>query len=383
MIKPCKLLHRTLGICMLSVCLAAGCTAVSKGITSYAVTIEYDNLRELLIQGNNDLKNSQSLTNVKNISYQLDVLREETQSLAANSTIYSDDTETAAQYKSSAAILNRTIEQLEKQLDRQTSDTGAINQSADTLTMSAQSAMISYLQMQENADAMQKTAEAAELKYKNALTRQSAGAATESEVTTAHAEMLTAQNQAASFKQQAASLRSSLLDLLGITDGNDVTIAKLPEPDISGIEAINHDEDKLTAVNNNSEVKSARHTKGTSTANMDIKEANETVAVGNAEADYEEAYLAVKNGLENYYAAKKGLTAAEQSYQSLQRKKNAGMLTQADELSGEAEYITSKSRYESAKMSLTAAYENYKWMLKGYSTGGSAAGGGSAPAGMQ
>ncbi len=54
------------------------------------------------------------------------------------------------------------------------------------------------------------------------------------------------------------------------------------------------------------------------------------------------------------------------------------MLTTADELTGESDYITSKSQYETAKMSLIAAYENYKWMLRGYSSsgsGGAAAGG--------
>ena len=107
---------------------------------------------------------------------------------------------------------------------------------------------------------------------------------------------------------------------------------------------------------------------------MAIKDSNEEAAVGNAEANYDEAYLAVRNGLEEYYAARKGYAVAEQNYQSLQRKKAAGMLTRADELTGEASYISSKAQYETAKMSLTAAYENYKWMLKGYTTGSSSGG---------
>lgn len=363
--------------------LVAGCLLLAGGeltgmsLKSYAVTIEYDNLRELLIEGNSDLKYSQSLTTVKNLDYQLKVLREEAQSLAANGRIYSDDTETSSQYKSSAAVLTRTIDQLERQLEKQTSDTASINSNADSLTMSAQSTMISYLQMQENADAMQKKAEAAEVKYNNAVTRQAAGTATDSDVTDAHTEMINAQSQALSYKQQAADLRRTLLDLLGITDGEDVTIASLPDPDITAIEAIDHDTDKQLAVDNDSTVKSVRHGKGSSSANMEIKDANEEAAVGNAEASYEEAYLAVKNGLEEYYAAQKGLAVAEQNYQSLQRKKSAGMLTTADELSGESDYISAKSQYETAKMSLIAAYENYKWMLKGYSgsSSGGAAGG--------
>lgn len=360
--------------------LIAGCLLLAGGeltgmsLKSYAVTIEYDNLRELLIEGNSDLKYSSSLTTVKDLDYQLKVLREEAQSLAANGRIYSDDTETSSEYRSSAAVLTRTIDQLEKQLEKQTSDTSSINSSADSLTMSAQSIMISYLQMQENADAMQKQAEAAEVKYNNALTRQAAGAATDSEVSEAHTAMISAQSQALSYKQQAAELRSSLLDLLGITDGADVTIASLPDPDIAAIEAINSETDKQLAVDNDSTVKSVRHGKGTSSANMAIKDSNEEAAVGNAEANYDEAYLAVRNGLEEYYAARKGYAVAEQNYQSLQRKKSAGMLTKADELTGEASYISSKAQYETAKMSLTAAYENYKWMLKGYTTGSSSGG---------
>ena len=364
-------IHKTAKSILLAFCLLlAGGGISGMAFKSYAVTIEYDNLRELLIQGNSDLKYSSSLTNVKDLDYQLKVLREEAQSLAANGRIYADDTETSSQYKSSAAVLNRTIDQLEKQLEKQTSDTASINSNADSLTMSAQSAMISYLQMQENADAKEKTAEAAEQKYNNLLTRQAAGTATESEVTEAHTQMLSAQSQALSYKQQAANLRSSLLDLLGITDGSDVIIAALPEPDIAAIEAIDYDTDKQLAIDNDSEVKSARHSKSASTANMEIKEANESAALGNAEADYNEAYLAVSNGLEEYNAAKKGLAVAEQNHQSLERKKSAGMLTRADELTGEAEYISAKSQYETAKMSLIAAYENYKWMLKGYTRSG-------------
>lgn len=365
-------INKTVKTLLLAGCLLlAGGELTGMSLKSYAVTIEYDNLRQLLIEGNSDLKYSSSLTTVKDLDYQLKVLREEAQSLAANGRIYSDDIETSSQYKSSAAVLTRTIDQLERQLEKQTSDTASINSSADSLTMSAQSTMISYLQMQENADAMQKKAEAAEVKYNNAVTRQAAGTATDSDVTDAHTEMLNAQSQALSYKQQAANLRSTLLDLLGITDGDDVTIAALPDPDVAAIESIDHDTDKQLAVDNDPTVKSVRHGKSASTANMTIKDANEEAAVGNAEASYEEAYLAVKNGLEEYYAAQKGLAVAEQNYQSLQRKKSAGMLTTADELTGEADYITSKSQFETAKMSLIATYENYKWMLKGYTTGSS------------
>lgn len=339
----------------------AGCT-----LRSYAVTIEYDNLRELLIQGNNDLKNSSSLTNVRNIEYQLSVLREECQSLAANGRIYSSDTEVSREYKSAAASLNRTITQLEKQLDKQTRESASINTQADTLTMSAQNIMVSYLTMQSNADAKELEAEAAQIKYDNTVTRQSAGMATESEVTEAHSSMLTAQTQAASYKQQAESLRSTLLDLLGITDGTDVTIAALSEPDADKIRSsLNYEADKEAAVNNDSSVQSARHESSTSSATMENKENSETEAVGNAESDFDEAYTLVETSLDEYEAAKKGLAAAENTYQGLQRKKNAGMLTKADEISGEAAYVSARATYAQAAMALTSAWDNYQWLVKG------------------
>lgn len=335
-------------------------------LRSYAVTIEYDNLRELLIQGNLDLKNSSSLTNVKNIENQLKVLRDECQSLAANARIYSSDTETAAEYRSAASSMNRTITQLEKQLTKQTRESASINTQADTLTMSAQTIMISYLTMQSNAEAMELQAEAAEVKYENTVTRQNAGMATDSEVTEAHSSMLTAQTQAASYKQQADSLRSSLLDLLGITDGADVTIAALSEPDADKIRAsLNYDADKEAAVNNDSTVQSTRHQSSTSSATMENKENSETEAVGNAESDFDEAYTLVQTKLDEYEAAKKGLAAAENTYQGLLRRKNAGMLTKADEITGEAAYISAKATYASASMGLTSAWDNYQWLVKG------------------
>ena len=305
-------------------------------INAYAATtIEFDKLRELISEGNPDIKNSDSLSNIKNIEYQLEVLKSETQSLAANSRIYSDDTEVSSQYESSAKILNRSITRLEKQLTNQTKDSSAINKSIDTLTMSAQSAMISYLQMQENADAAEKKAEAAKVKYENVLTRQAAGAATASEVSEARTDMVSADSQSLSYKQQARSLRSTFLDMLGISDGSDVVIAKIAEPDTAAIEAIDPDKDKNNAVNNDSEVKSVRHKSSSSSAEKKIKDMSEEEAVGNAEASYDEAYTLLKTSLEEYNAAKKGLTSAENNYAALGRKKAAGMLTKAAELEGE------------------------------------------------
>ena len=347
--------------------MAAPGTAVGS-ISAYAVTIEYDNLRDLLIAGNQDLKNSSSLTNVKNIETQLEVLKEECQSLAANARIYADDTETAAQYKSSANILNQTITRLEKQLDKQTSDNAAVNTSADSYTKLAQSSMISYLKMESQAEAAEKTAEAAEIKYNNTLTRQAAGAATDTEVTDAYASMLSAKTQAEGFRQQADSLRNTFLDMLGIKDGSDVSISELKEPDAAAIKAsINYAQDKTAAVNSDANVKSVRHNRSDSSAEMNIKEASEEEAVSNAESEFDAAYNELQNKLSAYEAAQKGLTAAENTYQGLQRRKSAGMLTKADELNGEAEYISSKADYASAAMDLTAAYEDYKWLKAGIS----------------
>ena len=375
MIKKHTNIIRMSAAAVRGIMICAGARPDGGMIKAYAATtVEYDKLRELISEGNSDIKNSDSLSNIKNIEHQLEVLKSETQSLAANSRIYADDTETSSQYKSSANILNRSITQLEKQLTNQTKESSSLNKSIDTLTMSAQAAMISYLQMQENADASEKKAEAVKVKYDNALTRQAAGAATEAEVLEARTDMVSAEAQSLSYKQQAQSLRSAFLDMLGISDSSDVVIAKLSEPDTAAIEAIDPDTDKTNAVNNDSTVKSVRHQSSSSSASKDIKDMSEEQAVGNAEASYDEAYTLLKTSLEEYNAAKKGLTVAENNYAALGRKKTAGMLTKAAELEGEAEYIQSKAQYETAAMSLTSAYENYKWMMKGYSSSSGAGG---------
>ena len=375
MIKKHTNIIRMSAAAVLGIMICAGARPDGGVIKAYAATtVEYDKLRELISEGNSDIKNSDSLSNIKNIEHQLEVLKSETQSLAANSRIYADDTETSSQYKSSANILNRSITQLEKQLTNQTKESSSLNKSIDTLTMSAQAAMISYLQMQENADASEKQAEAVKVKYDNALTRQAAGAATEAEVLEARTDMVSAEAQSLSYKQQAQSLRSAFLDMLGISDSSDVVIAKLSEPDTAAIEAIDPDTDKTNAVNNDSTVKSVRHQSSSSSASRDIKDMSEEQAVGNAEASYDEAYTLLKTSLDEYNAAKKGLTVAENNYAALGRKKTAGMLTKAAELEGEAEYIQSKAQYENAAMNLTSAYENYKWMMKGYSSSSGAGG---------
>ena len=346
---------------------AAGVFGMSA--SAAAVTeVRYETLRELVAENNSSVKNSSYFDTVEELEQQLAVLRQECEDMVAMAKIYSDSEE-ASEYRSSASNFNSAIKQLEKQLDRQTGSNASINDTIESITFSAKTVMVNYLLMERAAEAALKQYEVSELKYSAAQNKYSAGMFTEADVSEAHAAMLDAETDYQNYKQQSSSLRRDLFDLLGLNDDGSVVIIEPSEPDASSvnafIEAIDFSADLDQAVNNDAAVQSARHTASSSTADMELKEVSEKEAVGNASADYNETLTLLHTRYEEYTGAVSAMAAAENTYQSMLRKRNAGMLTDADFLSAEADYILAEKEHLSACMNLTLACDSYLLMLEG------------------
>jgi outer membrane protein TolC len=108
-----------------------------------------------------------------------------------------------------------------------------------------------------------------------------------------------------------------------------------------------------------------RHSNAASTAQIEAKETSETAAVGTQTASFTDTYQQLLAERTSYEAAMDAYASAEISYNTLQLKKKAGMLSEADYLTGEASYLEALAQKETASMNLYQAYQDYQWELIG------------------
>jgi hypothetical protein len=336
---------------------------------AYAATVEYDNLRQLLIDGNLDLQDTTDTfyTNISNYENMIAELTDERDYMKLKKEQSDDDDEAKQQYSKNASSLSSAIERLRKQLDRQTSNSSylTLNKAIDSYTMTAQTLMNTYKQKVLNMNAKEKTTAAAQKNYETVLLKYEAGAATDADVMTASDQLMQAQNLLSSYQQEASDLRFQLLSMLGITDSEDVTIGDIPSLDVSLIDAIDFESDLTKAVNNSTSVKNVRHTNAGSMGEIDAKETSETAAVGTQTASFTDTYQQLLAERTSYEAALDAFASAEISYNTLNLKKQAGMLSEADYLTGEASYLEALAQKETASMNLYQAYQDYQWELIG------------------
>lgn len=340
------------------------------GAAARAVTtVEYGKLGELLVQGNLDLQqaNNNYETNKKNYQKILDSLREEQDYMKFLADKYEDDPEAKASYSANAAILGNSASQVSRRIDSLNgkSQTLSVEKNVDNYTITAQTRMNSYNQMALNVAAKEKSVQAAEASYNAVLKKQLAGAATSADVSAAANRLEKERNLLTSYRQQESQMRFQLLSMLGLPDDGSVSIGKIPEPDLAAIEAVNFEEDRQKAVNNNNSVKNVRHSNAGTTAEIQRKFTEETEAVGNAEVEIDAVYQQMQASKLSYQAARDSYQSAVLNYESLKRRQQAGILTQTEYLEGEASYLQAVSEMGAASMNLYQAYESYQWEVKG------------------
>ncbi len=350
--------------------LAAMCAAMM-AFPAFAegnVTVEYDNLRQLLMEGNLNLQqaNDSYESSKKNYQELMEQMREEQEYMKFLAEKY-EDTEDEAAYRSSAGILGAQAARLSKQLEamNRRPRTLSVEENADSYTMAAQGVMNSYNQMALNVAASEKGAQAAEASYQAALKKQSAGMATAAEVMEAADRLDRERNLLTSYRQQEGQLRFQLLSMLGLPDDGSVTVGEVPEPDLAEVDAINYEEDRTKAVNNNSQVQNVRRSRAGSSAEIDRKSAQEAEAVGSAEAEFLAVYQQLQSARLEYQASQDAYESARISYDSLQRRQQAGMLSQTEFLEGEASWLEAVAKRGSGAMNLKQALEDYHWTVKG------------------
>ena len=339
--------------------------------TDASVTsVDYNNL-EQLVQNNRSLKNALDNYTSSRETYEnmLKTLEDERDYMKFMQEKYEDDAEAKATYKMNASMLNMSISQITKQLESQESkiQTTSRQKTIDSYVLTAQSLMRTYNQMNTKAQAEEKNYQAAQSSYQAALKKQSAGMATAADVMTASDTMQSAKNRYESYRQQASNARFNLLSALGLDTSADIAIGSVPLPDLSAIDVVDFNTDVEQAVGNSSSVQNARHQSAGTATEISVKSDQESQAEGTVRSRMQSLYEQLKAAKLQYEGAEAAYQSASITYASLQKKQQAGMLSQSDYLQGVADYYSALDAKETAVVNLNQAWETYNWTVKGVS----------------
>jgi len=334
------------------------------------ITVEYGELRNLLKTGNPTLKQVFDEYGDELSAYQemWDVMKFQQGNLEDKAEEAKDEgEENAAVYASNAQLLKTAAGRIYKSMENMKTEksTRSMENSADSYTLTAQTVMNSYNQMSENVEVQEKSAEALRAVYAETVKKLAVGSATQADAVSAEKNLTKAVNSLETLREEEEQLKLSLLTMLGLQGNESVTIGKIPEPDLSEIEAIDLEADKKKAISNSSEVQEARHSTAYSTVKMNQRARLSAEAEETAVADIQEAYDTLMVKKVNYQAALTAFQGSLSDYQSLQRRLQAGMLSNVDYINGEAEFMEKKAAKEIASMNLVQAYESYCWEAEG------------------
>ena len=339
--------------------------------TDTSVTcVDYNNL-EQLVQNNRNLKNALDnyTSNKETYENMLKTLEDERDYMKFMQEKYEDDAEAKATYKMNASMLNMSISQITKQLESQESkiQTTSRQKTIDSYVLTAQSLMRTYNQMNTKAQAEEKNYQAAQSSYQAALKKQSAGMATAADVMAASDTMQSAKNRYESYRQQASNARFNLLSALGLDSSADITIGSVPLPELAAIDAVDFNTDVEQAVGNSASVQNARHQSAGTATEISVKSDQESQAEGTVRSRMQSLYDQLKAAKLQYDGAEDAYQSASITYASLQKKQQAGMLSQNDYLQGVADYYSALDAKETAVVNLNQAWETYNWTVKGVS----------------
>ena len=339
--------------------------------TDTSVTcVDYNNL-EQLVQNNRNLKNALDnyTSNKETYENMLKTLEDERDYMKFMQEKYEDDAEAKATYKMNASMLNMSISQITKQLESQESklQTTSRQKTIDSYVLTAQSLMRTYNQMNTKAQAEEKNYQAAQSSYQAAMKKQSAGMATAADVMAASDTMQSAKNRYESYRQQAANARFNLLSALGLDTSADITIGSVPLPDLSAIDAVDFNTDVEQAIGNSASVQNTRHQSAGTATEISVKSNQESQDEGTVRSQMQSLYDQLKAARLQYEGAEDAYQSASITYASLQKKQQAGMLSQNDYQQGVADYYSALDAKETAVVNLNQAWETYNWTVKGVS----------------
>lgn len=232
----------------------------------------------------------------------------------------------------------------------------------------AYSLMIQYETQRLAKEQAEKAIELYTEQYALLQTQQAAGLATAAEVSAARDSLLSAQ---ASLKTSEISLQSAyedLCEIVGREPDEGVTVARIPEPDVSSLENIDRETDLKYARWNNSQIVTTKHTSAKTTG--DTKRKKATIASGEqlVEVELNAAYQSMMEAKTGYEAAQASYEAALMQMNLADVKYQNGMSSRVDYVQDEVTFLQSQTAWENAKLALVKAIDTYYWAVEGYLT---------------
>lgn len=285
---------------------------------------------------------------------------------------YPDSDDSSYGSKMSAALSNElSAEQMMERGDESTDDSETLKMGYDqteaTLVKQAQTQMINYWSSYYNLDSLRVRVSQAEQSYQTEENKLAAGMSTQTKILSAKESISTAQASLQSAESSLVKTKEDLCLMLGWKYGAEVEMGEIPEPDMEKIDSIDLESDIQAALENNyslkltnKRVKNARTEKVRATQQQTQKNQTEAIA-----ASVRDSYASLVLAQSNYEQAKQAYELELNTYETAQRKLQAGTITLNNFKKQEDSCLTAEVTLKNRKLQLVQAQINYDWAVNG------------------
>ncbi|WP_367568811.1 TolC family protein [Lacrimispora sp.] len=240
------------------------------------------------------------------------------------------------------------------------------------LVASAQSSMIAYFQQNYELENAKESLELLKAVYDSTVLRQSAGMATQVDVLTALENVQNAQTAIDKLTAAIDQTRQTLCVMLGWKYNDMPEIREIPPVDMERIAAINLEQDKAAALENNYTLKINKRKLGNATAGTTIESLNRAIEsnVQNINADMVKNHQAVLQAKAAYDQAAAEFELESKNMGTAQRKFDIGMLSRLEYLQQKNTYNSKSTGIKTAELALAQAVQTYENGVKGLASAG-------------
>ncbi|MFT4104898.1 MAG: TolC family protein [Lacrimispora sp.] len=246
------------------------------------------------------------------------------------------------------------------------------DQQEANLVATAQSSMIAYFQQNYELEGAKDSLELLKAVYDSTVLRQSAGMATQVDVLTA---LEAVQNAQAGIDKLTASIdqtRQTLCVMLGWKYNDMPDIRQIPAVDMERIAAMNLEQDKAAALENNYTLKINKRKQGNSISGVTIESLGRTIEsnVQNINANMVKNYQTVLQAKAAYEQAAAEFELESKNMGTAQRKFDIGMMSRLDYLKQKNTYNSKSTGIKTAELALFQAVQTYENGVKGLALAG-------------
>jgi len=266
----------------------------------------------------------------------------------------------------------KTLKSYAKEKEKAAEGTPATKRALRTVrnheTIAVSAKMREYQNLLAQDQIAQKSLELAELSFASSERQCTLGMISGEELLTAQDSLNAAR---ASRDASAATLlkcKQSLITALGWGYDGNPDIRMIPEPDVTRIESYDLTADSELAAGANYDVSELRRKDKSSFNGTQDKLRQIAEKENQVRMQMEFLYKDVHQKLLSYQSAVDGWPVAEAKLAQAERKYTLGMISRAEYIMEEINWLTAKAGKEQAALNLQAAMETYEWAIKGLMT---------------